>query len=120
MRVDVRPHLDLLDVDRLLLLAGFRGFLLGLILEAAVIENLADRRFGIGRYLDKIEADVGGNGARFFDGDNSVVLALVIDKLDLRNVDFVIDAWTLLDRGRCAMRSANGLGLLLLLNGNVR
>jgi hypothetical protein len=46
MRVDVRPHLDFLDVDRLLLLAGFRRFLLGGVFEAAVIEDLADRRLG--------------------------------------------------------------------------
>ena len=49
-----------------------------------------------------------------------MVIALVIDKLDFGNLDFGIDAWALLDRGRCAMGSANGLGLLLPLNSDMR
>ena len=47
--VDHRAHLDLLDLDDLLLLAGLGGLLLFLIFEFAVVEDLADRRLGIGR-----------------------------------------------------------------------
>src|SRR3546814_7358622 len=39
--VDVRPHLDLLDLDDLLLLPGLVLLLLGLVAEAAVVEDLA-------------------------------------------------------------------------------
>jgi hypothetical protein len=42
--IDIGPHLDFLDLDGLLLLAGFGGFLLRLKLEAAVIEDLGDGR----------------------------------------------------------------------------
>ena len=49
-----------------------------------------------------------------------MVIALVIDKLDFGNLDFVIDAWALLDGRGCAMGSANGLDLLFPLNGDMR
>jgi len=119
MRVDVRPHLDFLDVDRLLLLAGFGRLLLGIVFEAAVIEDLADRRPGSRRYLNEVETGLGGDVTRLFYGNGSVVVAFVVDKLDFRNLDFVIDAWAFLDGGRCTMGSANGLGLLLPLNGHM-
>src|SRR4029450_1984084 len=41
--VDVRPHLDLLDLDGALLLARFGGLLLRLVFVFAVVEDLADR-----------------------------------------------------------------------------
>jgi len=46
--VDHRAELDLLDLDDLLFLAGFS--LLFLLLESvlAVIQDLADRRYGVG------------------------------------------------------------------------
>jgi hypothetical protein len=49
--VDHRPQLDLLDLDDLLLLARFGGFLLRLIFVFAEIENLADRRDRVWRDL---------------------------------------------------------------------
>jgi hypothetical protein len=52
--IDVRPHLDLFDLDRLLLLASLGGFLLFLVFEFAVVENFSDRRVCIGRDLDEI------------------------------------------------------------------
>ena len=46
--VDVGPELDLLDLDHLLALARLGGLLLRGILEAPEIEELGDRRSGIG------------------------------------------------------------------------
>jgi hypothetical protein len=60
MRVDVGAHLDLLDLDDLLLLAGFALLLLFLEFELPVIEDLADRRVGVGRDLHKIQPSLGG------------------------------------------------------------
>ena len=57
MVVDVRTHLDLLDLLRLLLLALLVGLFLGLIFVAADVEELGDRRVGVGRDLDQVEAD---------------------------------------------------------------
>ena len=54
--VDARAHLDLLDLDHPLLLAGGVGLLLRLVLELAVVEDLADRRGRGRRDLDQVEA----------------------------------------------------------------
>src|SRR5690348_12561197 len=54
--VDLRPELDLLDVDHLLvLLRGPRALLL-LVLVLAEIHDPADGRHGRGRNLDEVEA----------------------------------------------------------------
>ena len=63
--VDVGTHLDLLDLLRLLLLALLVGLLLGLVLVAADIEELGDRRIGAGADLDQVEADFLGLLERF-------------------------------------------------------
>ncbi len=47
MIVDARTHLDLFDLDDLLVLAGFGSFFLFLVFELAEIEDLADGRLGI-------------------------------------------------------------------------
>ena len=48
MIVDVRTHLDLFDLLRLLALAGEIGLFLGFVFILAHIEELADRRVSIG------------------------------------------------------------------------
>ena len=55
MVVDAGAQLDFLDLDDLLLLAGLGGLLLLVEAEFAVIEDLADRRIGVGHDLDQIE-----------------------------------------------------------------
>ena len=51
--VDHRAELDLLDLDDLLLLARFRGLLLGLEFVLAVIKDFANRRHRVGRDLTR-------------------------------------------------------------------
>ena len=53
--VDARAHLDLFDLDDLLLLARLGGLLLLLVFVFAVVEDLGDRRIGVGRDLDQVE-----------------------------------------------------------------
>ena len=48
VRVDVGTHLDLFDILRLLRLARSIRLLLSLVAELANIEELADRRIGVG------------------------------------------------------------------------
>jgi hypothetical protein len=55
MGVGVGAELDLLDLDRLLLLARFGFAFLLFVLELAEIHDLADRRIGVGRDLDQVE-----------------------------------------------------------------
>jgi hypothetical protein len=65
MIVDVRTHLDLLDLLRLLALPGEVSLFLGFIFEFADIQELANRRVGIGGDLDQVEADFGRLCYRF-------------------------------------------------------
>jgi hypothetical protein len=58
--VDVGPHLDLLDLDDLLVLSRFGGLLLVGVFQLAEIEYLGDRRVGVGRYLDEIQPGLFG------------------------------------------------------------
>jgi hypothetical protein len=53
--INVRANLDFLDLDDLLLLAGLVGLLLLLVLELAVVCDLADRRNGVRADLEQIE-----------------------------------------------------------------
>ena len=52
---DLWPELDLLDVDRNLVLAGQLGFLLLLVAVRAVVHDLGYGRVGLRRDLDEIE-----------------------------------------------------------------
>jgi hypothetical protein len=112
MGVDVRPHLDFFDFDDLLLLARFGGLFLALILEAAEIEDLADGRFGIRRYLDQVETGFRRDLKGPLDGNDAVIVALVINKLDFRNTDVLVDPRPVLGGRRRSKGSANG-GYLL-------
>jgi len=98
--VDVRAHLDLFDLDDLLLLARLVRPLLRLVLELADVEDLADRRIGIGRDLDEVEADRVGARLRVADRDDPDILPILIDETDLSDVDFAVDARALAGRRR--------------------
>ena len=70
MDVDVRAHLDLFDLDDLLVLARLgRLFLVG-VFQLAEIEDLGDWRIRIGRNLDEIEPGLFGGEQRVIDGNN--------------------------------------------------
>ena len=101
MRVDIRTHLDLFDVHRLLVLARFGGFLLGLILVLAIVHDLGDRRLGSGRHLNQIKTGLVGHFLRAVGRDDAYIFAFGINQADFWNVDLVIGARPfLLRRGR--------------------
>ena len=56
--INIRTELDFLDVDNLLLFAGFVGAFLGLILEFTEIQNLAYRRINIRLDFNEVETDL--------------------------------------------------------------
>ena len=56
MVVDAGPQLDFLDLDDFLLLSGLVFLFLGLEFELAEIQDLADRRIGVGGDLDEVQA----------------------------------------------------------------
>jgi hypothetical protein len=111
--VDVRAHLDLLDLDDLLILARLCGLFLALVLELAEIGDLADGRLGIGRDLDEVETLVLRILEGFLDRDDAAVRSIDVDQLDPGGPDVTVGARPFLD-GRCGFeRSANGRGLLV-------
>jgi hypothetical protein len=108
--VDHRPELDLLDLDHLLLLTGFRGFLLRRIFILPVVHDLADGRIVVRRNLNQIHAGIHGHLDRHHGLDGAVVLAGLIDQLDLRIADIIIDARPVFGgSGRGSIRTANGV-----------
>ena len=110
MVVDAGAKLDLLDLDDLLLLAGFGGFLLLKEAELPVVEDLADRRIGGGDDLDEVEACVVGYLLGFQHRDDPSILAFRVDQLNFTGADFTVDARPVLLRDRWGFHgTANGL-----------
>jgi hypothetical protein len=113
MRVDHRAELDLLDLDDLLLLAGFGCLLLLLVLVFAKIENLGNRRLGIRRDFAEIETSLFGQTQGFADRDNTAVFTSGIDQADVRDVDLKIDPRTIGFRCRRGIERGTGYDALL-------
>jgi len=67
MGVDVRAHLDFLDLDDLLVLARFSRFLLGRVFQLAQIKDLGDWRCRIRRNFNQIEPGIFSDLQRFID-----------------------------------------------------
>jgi hypothetical protein len=113
--VDHRAELDLLNLDDLLFLAGLG--LLFLLLEPvfAIVQDLADRRHGVGRNLDQIETGLRGLGQRVCDRDGSEVGTVLVDQVNLANANIFIDALAVLLDGRLrSLRATNGGELLVV------
>ncbi len=106
MHVDVRAHLDFLDLDGLLLLARLVGLFLGLILEFAVVEELAHGRLRVRRYLDQVKTCLLGHLDGFVRGNDAALFALGVYEQHGRLIDHVVYARALF-RGRRLHRSAS-------------
>src|SRR6202012_5322979 len=99
--VDGRAHLDLLDLDDLLLLAGFVGLFLLFVFELAVVHQLDDGRLGLRRDFDEIEAFLFRDGAALIEADLAVFMTVVSDQENGAGKDFFVDARPVLGgRGR--------------------
>jgi hypothetical protein len=108
MGIDVGAHLDLLDLDDLLVLAGLGGFLLVGVFQLAEIEDLADWRIGIGGNLYEIEAGFLGCKQCVVDRDVSEIVAVGTDELDAGDPYVPVGARPFLRRRRRFEWSANG------------
>jgi hypothetical protein len=107
--VDHRPELDLLDLDDLLFLAGFRRLLLRLEFVFAVIQDFGDRRHRIGGDLDQIKPGRLGKPDGGFGQDNTFVVTGGIDQLNLAGADLLVDARAAFFGGqRGFLRTTNG------------
>jgi hypothetical protein len=100
--IDAGPHLDLLDLDDLLLLARVGGLLLLLIFEFTKIKDFADRGLRIRGYLDKVETRGAGPLQRIETAYDANVLAVFVDQADIFGPDRFVDPGA----GRLALRRA--------------
>src|SRR5690242_21871184 len=89
---DLRPELDLLDLDLALVLAGLLRLLLLLVLVLPVVHDLRDGRVGLGRHLDEVEVLAVGVLARVLRGLDSELAAVVVDQPDPGRADRIVDA----------------------------
>jgi hypothetical protein len=111
--VDHRPQLDFLDLDDVLFLASLCSLLLRLVLELAVVQELAHGRAGVWGDFDQIKPRGLRHFQRGLDGSRAVVVARCVDQLDLADADLVIDARAVFLNGQRGLhRTANG-GYLL-------
>src|SRR5262249_18748210 len=88
---DLWPELDLLDVDRNLVLASELGLLLLLVAVLAVVHDPRDRRIGLSRDLDEVEVLAVRVVERLLDRLHSELAALFVDETDLRRADVLVD-----------------------------
>ena len=96
--VDVGAHLDLLDLDDLLVLARLGRLLLVGVFQLAEIEDLDDRRLGVGRNLDEVEAGLFGEQQCVVDGNVAAIAAVGVDELDPGDPDVAVGARAVLGR----------------------
>jgi hypothetical protein len=106
--VDGRAHLDLLDLDDLLLLAGLVGLFLLLVFELAVVHQLADRRLVVGRDFDDVKTLLVAQSESFVQADLAVLVAVVADQKNGFGGDFVVDARAILGRRGCVTLKTSG------------
>jgi len=103
----VRSELDLFDLDDLLLFAGFRFALLGLVFEFAEIHDLAHGRIGIGRDLDQVQTRFLGHFHGATGRDNPDVFAVGTNQADFVRADIFVNARACVSLWRRVMGSAS-------------
>lgn len=111
MLVRTRTELDFLDLNNVLLFAGFCLTLLLLILEFAKVHDLADRRLRIRRDFDKVKPCLLGHSHGARRRHDAYVFAISTDQTDLGATDAVIHTGARFALRRGVVGSA-GYGLL--------
>lgn len=105
--IGVRSELDLFDLDDLLLFAGFRFALLGLVFEFAEIHDLAHGRIGIGRDLDQVQAGFFGHFHSATGCHDPDVFAVGTNQADFIRADIFVNARACVSLWRRVMGSAS-------------
>ena len=90
--VDLGSQLLFLDDGLLLVLARLARLLSRLVLELAVVHDLADRRFGVRSYFDKVEIGIRGDAECVFDAHDAYLLTAWSDQADFRYANALVDA----------------------------
>ena len=119
--VDGRAHLDLLDLDDLLLLAGLGSLLLLLVFVFAIVHQLADWRLGVGRDFDDVESFFLAQRERLIQADLAILVAVVADQENGLGGDFVVDARAILGRrGGITLKTSGNYDSLLCTAARIR
>jgi hypothetical protein len=92
VRVDLQAEADLLEDRVRLVLAGFAGLHVGLVLELAEVHELADRRSRRRSDLDEVEACFVRQPQRVLDAHDADLFAVGAHEPHLGNTDAVVDA----------------------------
>ena len=92
VRVDLGSQLLFLDDGLLLVLARLACLLSRLVLELAVVHDLADRRFGVRGYFDEVEIGIRGDAECVFDAHDAYLLTTRSDQADFRYANALVDA----------------------------
>ncbi|BBY76939.1 hypothetical protein MPRF_38380 [Mycolicibacterium parafortuitum] len=92
MRIDLGTQLLFLDDGLLLVLARLASLLCRLVLELAVVHDLAHRRLGIRGYFDKVEIGIRGDAECIFDAHDAYLFTARSDQADFRYADTLVDA----------------------------
>ena len=110
--VDRYGEFDFLDGDDFLLLSGGAfGFFL-LVQITAVVLDAADRRDGVGRDFDEVEAALTGDAERFKGSQDTELFAVFVDYADFAGANAIVDADERLGRAfvDCDGTSSKGVG----------
>src|SRR5271155_716219 len=90
--VDLGAQFLFFDNGLLLVLARLARLLRRLILELAVIHDLADRWSGVRRNFDKVEIGIRGDAKGIFDTHDAYLFPSWTDQTDFRYADALVDA----------------------------
>jgi hypothetical protein len=91
VHIDIRSHLDLFDLDGALLLARLSRLFLRLVFVFAVVEDLADRRFRVGRDLYEVESRLYSARDSLAGRNDPDIVPRGVDELDGLIVDALVD-----------------------------
>src|SRR5207244_218698 len=98
VNADLRPELDLLDVDRDLVLARELRLLLLLVAVLPVVHHPRDRRIRLGRHLDEVEVLVLGVPDCLRRGLDPELGSVLVDEADPGRANLTVDPRVLDDR----------------------
>jgi hypothetical protein len=113
--VDSRAHLDLFDLDDLLLFPRFRRFFLLFIFVFSVVHEFDYGRLGTGRNLDEIEAFFFSNGESVFYAELTKLFAICANQKYRTCDDFFVYTRPFLGGRRWLSKLSNSYDILPLM-----
>ncbi len=90
--IDLRSELHFLNLDLGLVLTSLLGLHGLLVLELAVVHDLAHGRLGVGRDLHQVKVLVVGDALRITSVEQTQLRSIDADETDTRGADLIVDA----------------------------